>query len=192
MKPQFEFHLQIELPNRQIKPHRRIAISLWRQERRGGGFQTSPSGSELTRRLMRYPPGFPIPAGYGETGGQKPAQYRLGKPARPFATRPDFSNPAGYGRAEIHSCPPLVWNIGKLTVLCEGSWDLIIGSKKENLWSGGIASLQGHYISAPKKILDMVSRFNNIVVSVMPSTHFLLFRKYCFHPKLTKYQGCQI
>jgi len=50
---------------------------------------------------MRYP------AGTEKPGGKKPAQYRLGKPARPFATRPDFSNPAGYGRAEIHFCPPL-------------------------------------------------------------------------------------
>jgi len=56
---------------------------------------------------MRYPPGIGKPGGYGETDRQKPAQYRLGKPARPFATRPDISNPAGYGRADLHFCPPL-------------------------------------------------------------------------------------
>ena len=72
------------------------------------GFRVDPAGNEMpagfpnTRRVSHYPPGFPIPTGYGETGGQKLAQYRLGKPARPFATRPDISNPAGYGRAEIH------------------------------------------------------------------------------------------
>jgi len=86
MKPQVEFDLQIVLPNKQIKPHRRIAICL-RLNRSDAGRvpQTSPPGSES------YPPGIGKPGGYGETGGWKPAQYRLGEPARPFATRPDIS-----------------------------------------------------------------------------------------------------
>jgi len=57
---------------------------------------------------MIYPLGIGKPGGYEETGGQKPAQYGIGNSARPFTTRPDFSSPAGYGRAEIHFCPPLV------------------------------------------------------------------------------------
>ena len=36
------------------------------------------------------------------------SKYRLGKPARSFASWPDVSNAAGYGRAEMHFCPPLV------------------------------------------------------------------------------------
>jgi len=99
MKPQFGFDLQIELPKRQIKPHRRIAISLRLAGSRTAGFRVDPAGTD-------------IPAGYWKprrVWGNRRAETGAVplSPPRLFATRPDFSNPAGYGQAEIHFCPPL-------------------------------------------------------------------------------------
>jgi len=118
--PVRQHNLQIEL---NLRCHRANQIAIIAYASTGAtrsrvpdqpaSFRVDPAGIEIsagygkTRRVLRYPPGMGKPGGYGETGGQKPAQYRLGKPAQPFASRPDISNPAGYGRAEIHFCPPL-------------------------------------------------------------------------------------
>jgi len=74
----------------------------------GRRFPNQPAGFRVD------PAGISLPAGFSNTRRvwrnrrAKTGAVSSGKPARPFATRPDISNPAGHGRAEIHFCPPLV------------------------------------------------------------------------------------
>ena len=96
----FEFDLQIELPNGQIKPHSRIVICprLNRSDRGAGSrparrVPSQPSGFLITRRVLENATGMEKPAGRNRRSTAQVSPPGLSLPGPTFQTRPGTSGP---------------------------------------------------------------------------------------------------